>query len=273
MSGAAVGRSRGVDVVVPVFNARAHVEPCLASVLRHARGDFRLVIVEDASDEPGLAETLAAVAASDPRVVLLRQDVNQGFVRAANRGMRHAGDRDVLLLNSDTLVPAGFLARLHACAEASQPPAIVTPLTNNGTLCSVPEFMRDNPVPADLGVDGMDALVSRVSLRRRPSLVTAVGFCMWIPGEIRERIGVFDEEHFGRGYGGEYYTCETSPSPGLPLPVYSARCVGHVVPASFFSHRSHTGIEHNGVMGRLHPSYRDDIPLFLLHLPLPSFPS
>src|SRR5205085_1467693 len=45
---------RPVDIVVPIYNARAYTRQCVESVLRHATGDFRLILVNDASTEPGM---------------------------------------------------------------------------------------------------------------------------------------------------------------------------------------------------------------------------
>src|SRR5207302_985459 len=127
-----------VDIVVPVYNAREDVTACVESVLRHARGDWRLVLVDDASTDPEVAKYLDRVAESHAHIRLLRNPVNLGFVCTANRGMRAAEGRDVLLLNSDTIVTAGFLDRLQACVYADQRTGIVSPLSNNATICSVP---------------------------------------------------------------------------------------------------------------------------------------
>src|SRR5262249_21138883 len=50
-----------VDIVVPVYNARALVERCLRSVLEHARGDYRLLVIDDASTDPDLAPLLTRI--------------------------------------------------------------------------------------------------------------------------------------------------------------------------------------------------------------------
>ena len=71
---------------------------CVESVLRHARGDWRLVIVDDASRDPELVAWLDRVAREQDRVVLLRNSENRGFVGSANRGFAHAAGRDVVLL-------------------------------------------------------------------------------------------------------------------------------------------------------------------------------
>ena len=201
--------------MVPVHDAREHVVACVESVLRHARGDWRLVLVDDASTDPELIAWLDHQPSRTPRIVLLRSEHNRGFVASANRGMRHAGARDVLLLNSDTIVTRRFLEKLADCAYGSPDTGIVTPFTNNGTICSIPRFLEPNEIPAPLSVDQFAALVSRVSRKRRPELVSAVGFCMYVRAEVIARIGLFDEENFPRGYGEENDYSERAKAAGF----------------------------------------------------------
>ena len=47
-------REASVDVIVPVYGALEDVRRCVASVLRHTGGDYRLVLIDDAS--PGHAD-------------------------------------------------------------------------------------------------------------------------------------------------------------------------------------------------------------------------
>lgn len=258
----------GVDVVVPVFDAREHVEPCVESVLRHARGDWRLVIVDDASRDADLVRWLDRVAARDPRVSVLRNQENRGFVVSANRGMRQAGGRDVVLLNSDTVVTRGFLEKLAAAAYADDATGIVSPLTNNGTICSVPRFLEANEIPASLTIDQFAVLVERASRRRRPDLVTAVGFCMYVRAAVIEAIGVFDEESFPRGYGEENDFSERALAAGFRVRLCDDLFVAHAGRASFGTEGDEREDAHNDVMDRIHPTYHERVRTFIRENPL-----
>lgn len=258
----------GVDVVVPVFEAREHVDACVKSVLRHAAGDYRLVIVDDASRTAGLAEELDRLASTNERVVVLRNAENQGFVVSANRGLRHADGRDVVLLNSDTIVTRGFLSKLAACAYDDESTGIVSPLTNNGTVCSVPRFMEDNEIPSSLKVDEFAVLVERASRRRRPDLVTAVGFCMFVRHDVIGRIGVLDEQNFPRGYGEENDYSERALAAGFRVRLCDDLFVAHVGRASFGAETDLRQEAHNDVMGKLYPTYHQRVQDFIRDNPL-----
>ena len=258
-----------VDIVVPIHDAREATVACVQSVLRHATGDWRLVLVDDASTDPALCEFLERTAAAHrERIRLLRTSTNRGFVASANRGLQTAGDRDVLLLNSDTVVTAGFLERLASAAYANGRPAIVSPLSNNATICSVPEFCRDNPIPPGHDIDSFAALVANSSLVLRPELVSAHGFCMYIPAVIRARVGLFDEERFGRGFGEENDFCERARQLGFEVRLADDAFVYHAGGASFGSAAAMLKEANYAVLRERHPTYFPRVARFIEENPL-----
>jgi len=96
-----------IDIVVPVYNARDDLERCVASLLMHTPEGCRIVLIDDASPDPRIADYFASLETSaDPRLHLLKNARNLGFTLTANRGMT-LSRADVVLLNSDTIVTAG----------------------------------------------------------------------------------------------------------------------------------------------------------------------
>ena len=68
----------------------------------------------------------------------MRNRRNLGFVASVNIGIEAAGGHDVVLLNSDTEVPPGWLVRLAGHAYAAPRIASVSPFSNNATICGYP---------------------------------------------------------------------------------------------------------------------------------------
>src|SRR5262249_52979665 len=100
------------------FNARADLQACLASLAANPPSlDHEVVVVDNASTD-GSGEAAQAAGA---RVIAL--DKNLGFAAANNAGIRATQSELVLLLNSDTIVPAGaidaLVGRLRAVPEAA----------------------------------------------------------------------------------------------------------------------------------------------------------
>jgi len=110
-----------VTVIVPAFNAAAHLGRTLASLRAQTFRDFEAVVIDDGSTD-GTAALAAEVAAKDPRFRLIRQ-ANGGVAAARNRGLAEARGRYLANLDADDLWRPQFLARAVAALEAAGPGA------------------------------------------------------------------------------------------------------------------------------------------------------
>jgi GT2 family glycosyltransferase len=258
-----------VDVILPIYGAAAELAACLASLLRHTDpGCHRLVLVIDGPQEQAVEEALAAVAGrSEEEVLILRNPERRGFVGSVNRGMA-LSDRDVILLNSDTEVTAGWLEKLQEAATSHPEIATVTPFSNNATIASLPRFAAVNALPAGWSVDRFAALVERVSARERPRLPTGVGVCLYIKRKALDRLGLFDEERFGLGYGEESEFCFRALKAGFLNVLDDATFIYHAGQRSFGASRSGRVKAAHRAMRRLHPEYLPAVARFLREDPL-----
>ena len=97
------------SIVIPSYNGRALLAPCLASIARqrphHPALSIEVIVVDDASTD-GTDQWLARVY---PDVRLVKLERNQGFCAAANAGIVCANGDVVQLLNNDTEVAAGWI--------------------------------------------------------------------------------------------------------------------------------------------------------------------
>lgn len=209
------GTPRTVTVIVPVYDGLDEVRACLDSVRRWTPttvGDrsVDILVIDDTAPDPavrGLVDEFASTATADLPVAAVHQAENLGFVRTANAGMALAPG-DVVLLNADTVVTEGWLDQMATVADDPFV-ATVTPLTNHGSICTVPveiieAFGLDDDQPR---IDDVARFVTASSLHRRPELISGVGFCMWVTRAALDAVGGFDEATFGRGYGEEVDFC------------------------------------------------------------------
>ena len=261
-TGGTGGPSTGdVDIVVPVHGAGAELSRCLASIGRHTDlTRHRLVLVLDG--DSGDALQLPA-----GRVEVLRNPRRLGFVASVNRGMA-LGDGDVVLLNSDTQVAAGWLGGLQAAAGSAPDVATVTPFSNHATICSLPRFLAENLLPAGHDVDSFAELVARCSLRRYPPLPTGVGVCLYIRRQTLDDVGLFDERSFGLGYGEEGEFCMRAARAGWIHVLGDATFVFHEGQRSFGTSRRRRVATAHRRMRRLHPDYLRQIARFIAQDPL-----
>jgi len=104
-----------VTVIIVNWNGGDFVVRCLAALERQTYGDFRAVVIDNASTD-GSAERIER---EFPGVKLVRAGANLGFARGNNIGFEHAeGSEWVALLNPDAFAERDWLDRLVAAAEA-----------------------------------------------------------------------------------------------------------------------------------------------------------
>lgn len=208
------GNRRTVDVIIPVYRGITETSACIESYYTSSNTvSARLIVINDCSPDPEMHEYLQA-AARKFGFELLSNEKNLGFVRTANRGMALNSQNDVLLLNSDTEVSGDWLDRIVAHADVDPLVATVTPLSNNATICSYPDFSGRRTLPEGMAVGGMDQVCAAANAGRSISVPTGVGFCMLIKRECLDRIGLFDEAAFGKGYGEENDLCMRASADG-----------------------------------------------------------
>lgn len=197
---------RKVDVVIPIYNAFDDLVQCIESIQKWTNlNENRLILVNDNSSDKRVSEYLEKICKEN--IIVIQNKENKGFSANVNIGMAQSEKNDVILLNSDTVVTKNWLQKLEECAYSDCTIATVTPLSNNATLCSVPDFCAENEIPDGYTVDEYAELIERVSLNRYPEIPVAHGFCMYIKREVINKIGVFDAETFKRGYGEENDFC------------------------------------------------------------------
>ena len=192
------------DIIIPVYNAFECLKECIDSVLKMTDfSEAHLILIDDRSPDERIVPLLNKYKKQNPdKITVLKNSKNLGFVKTVNKGMR-ASKNDVLLLNSDTVVTRGWLKKIRRCAYIDEYVATVTPLSNNATLASVPKMFERNELPEGYSLEKMASLVEKYSMRLYPEIPTAHGFCMYIKRGVLNKVGFFNEEEFGKGYGEE----------------------------------------------------------------------
>ncbi len=256
-----------IDVVVPVYNALDDVRLCVASVLATLRPDVRLVLIDDASPHPGVAAFFAEMEQlAHPQLVLLRNDVNLGFTGTANRGMG-LSRADVILLNSDTIVTAGWLDAMMHCAATDARIGTITPFSNNAEICSFPEFCVANAWPADGDANRVAVAMAAAAVPSYPDLPTGVGFCMFVRRALLDAIGAFDPV-FGLGYGEENDFCLRAAAAGWRNVLADNAFVVHRGGRSFEGQKAWLGPRNMALLLERHPHYLDMVHAYIAADPL-----
>ncbi|MBI4476471.1 MAG: glycosyltransferase family 2 protein [Acidobacteria bacterium] len=192
-----------VAIVIVSYEAREALERCLEALCdAPPRRSHEIVVVDNASTD----RSAERVEERWPGVRLVRLPGNVGFAAATNTGIRQGRSEFVLLLNSDTIVPAGAIDRLVAALErdpaaAAAGPRLVDPsgkveISFGGMMSPLDELRQKLLVRAHgMGLPGVRRYVhALVSRPQAPDWVS--GACLLVRRADAERVGLLDERFF-----------------------------------------------------------------------------
>lgn len=258
-----------VTICIPVYNAYEKVKTCLHSVLKNTDlSRAHLLVIDDASTDPRILPYLQNLSRRFG-FELRTHKYNRGFVATVNEAMASRRGH-LVILNSDTEVPPGWLERLLApILAAPDKVASVTPFSNRATICSFPEFCQDNDLPPGLTVEEIDRLFCSFFGKVPPiEIPTGVGFCLALNDQALKKVGFFDEETFGRGYGEENDWCLRAEAWGFKNLLVPWLFVAHHHGASFGEEKKRLAEEGVQRVERKHPGYLARIQAFISQDPI-----
>jgi GT2 family glycosyltransferase/glycosyltransferase involved in cell wall biosynthesis len=256
-----------IDVVIPVYNAPDDARACVESVLAHTAGDYALVLIDDASPDPRVRELFAEIGRRRlAHVTLLANERNLGFTATANRGLARSRS-DVVLLNSDTVVTAGWLDALARCAASDERIGTITPFSNNAEICSYPRLCGNHPWPEGADPEPVRRAIAAAAVPCYPDLPTGVGFCLYVRRALLDAIGPFDAA-FGAGYGEENDFCMRARNAGYRNVLCDDAFVVHKGGRSFAGAKETLGVRNTALLLERHPDYLDLVRDFIARDPL-----
>jgi GT2 family glycosyltransferase len=122
-----------VSIVMKVWNAYEHVRLCITTLLRNTDVDFELIVVDNGS-QPQVLGFLRDLARRDTRIQLIENPANVGPGRANLQGAERARAPLLCLMDSDVLVPQGWLSRLVAIQARHPEVRLLAPLRYRQTV-------------------------------------------------------------------------------------------------------------------------------------------
>ena len=249
-------------VIIPVRDAAEEFKKCIGSVDVGTDVRCNVIVIDDQSEDESFARYLDAYAPDNPLInyVVIRNYVNQGFIKSVNTALDVASESDCVILNSDTVVPKNWLGRILKFAADNKDAASITPYSNNATICSFPNIMKSNELPAGFTVDMIDDVFEQMlDGSQRIPIPTGHGFCMYMSREVIRKIGRFDEI-YGIGYGEENDWCMKARAAGYQNFHLQNLFVFHAGAATFGMGIKNERCEKNSkILSDMHPKYMDFI--------------
>ncbi len=251
------GSATRLNIIVPIYRNPDITRVCIESVLDCRAPADRIVLIDDCSPDPGMADILSAYAGY-PDVFLIRNEENLGFVRTVNRGLANCYEGDVLLLNSDTRLFAGSLDELWQVAHCAEDIGTVTALSNNATIFSYPNFDAPSASLDDISWEELARVALHRNRGRTVDVPTGHGFCLLIKREVLRRVGTLDEM-FGRGYGEENDFCARAADLGYRNVAASGVFVEHREGVSFGSDKAALMAKNMHLLSTRYPEYMQNV--------------
>lgn len=197
-----------VTVVIPNYNGKKYLNPCVESLMTQSFNDFSIIIVDNASEdgsmdqlsdwmtEKGKEESAAGADTSCiPEIICHRLKRNTGFSHAVNLGIRRASGEYVFLLNNDTRVEPDCILNLVRFMDSHQ----------DAFCAGAKMLMMSSPDCIDDCGDFYNALgyafaagkgrKSGEFTAERKIFSACAGAALYRTSMLR-KIGLFDENHF-----------------------------------------------------------------------------
>ena len=102
-----------VTIVIPNYNGKHFMEPCLNSLFNQTCKDFHILVVDNASSDG----SIEYMEQNYPDIELIKLQKNYGFSKAVNIGIQHSETPYVILLNNDTTVDKHYVEEMIKAIE------------------------------------------------------------------------------------------------------------------------------------------------------------
>lgn len=182
-----------LSIVIVSYNAKADLARCLASLQQAPPAAPHEILVVDNGSTDGSAGAAREFAG----VTVIEAGGNLGFARANNIGIQRSSGANILLLNSDTVVPPGAIDRLLAELDRDATVAVAGPRLVDGEGRAELSFGRMIGPLNEFRQKRLarGGAVDRLTRRRQyPDWVS--GACLLVRRADAEAVGGLDERYF-----------------------------------------------------------------------------
>lgn len=179
-----------VSINIVNFNGRDMLRECLQSILKTKYSNYEIIVVDNGSADG----SCTMVKREFPQVRLIKNQVNLGYSKGNNIGIRHSNGEFIVLLNNDTIVHPEWLSELiHEAKQNSkcfyQPKILFAGtkrINSAGNFINLFGFGFPRGIgEADLG-----------QYDKKCEINYAAGACVLASKRLVKIVGLLDEEDF-----------------------------------------------------------------------------
>ncbi|HVF81928.1 MAG TPA: glycosyltransferase [Flavisolibacter sp.] len=198
-----------LSIIIVNYNVKYFLEQCLYSVISAVQGIEAEVIVVDNHSTDG---SLSYLVPKFPQIKFLQNEINSGFGRACNQGLREASGHYILFLNPDTIVAEDSFVKCLQFFKTHPVCGAVGVKMIDGSGAFLKESKRAFPSPQTslFKLAGLTSLfpASKVFSRyhlghldkeQNHEVDVLAGAFLLTRKEVLEKVGAFDEAFFMYG--------------------------------------------------------------------------
>lgn len=100
-----------IQVIVPIYNVKDYIKPCLDSILRQTYSNLEIILVNDGSTDE-VEQILDEYASKDSRIKVINQE-NLGLQAARNKGLDNCTGEYISFIDSDDAISDDFYTVMH----------------------------------------------------------------------------------------------------------------------------------------------------------------
>lgn len=102
-----------ISVILPVYNVAEYIDKCIKSLLAQTLTDIELIFVDDCSPDNSVA---IIQKYNDPRIKIIRHEVNKYTAEARNTGLKYASGEYIAFVDPDDYINENHLEILYNLA-------------------------------------------------------------------------------------------------------------------------------------------------------------
>lgn len=253
-----ITNKNNVTIIIPVYGDWESLSKCIDSVLKFVATNHEVLFVNDKGpDWQVLGKKIKAKIKGYKHCKYFENKTNLGYVKNCNYAVSNLAtdNKDIILLNSDTVVTKGFLEELQAAVYASEEFGVACPRSNNATIASIPI----NPKTYGRTIGQDEAYKIYLDIKNYLPAISivpvAVGFCLYIKRSLVDQYGLFNEI-YGKGYGEENDFCMSMSRKGQMSIMANRAFVFHQGARSFTNKRRAELVKkHEKLLLKRHPNH------------------
>jgi len=168
-----------LSIIIVNTNNRKLLQECLESVYKQTHNiSFEIMV----SDNASIDGSQAMLKKDFPKVILIENRENLGFIKASNLGLKRYQARYAVLLNDDTVIKDGALDKLVAFMDQNK----------SAGACGAKLLNTDGTIQRQGGILGKKFWLSQMPV----PVDFVIGAALMVRKEVIDKIGILDENLF-----------------------------------------------------------------------------